>query len=266
MPTPFPGMDPYLERPGLWKMVHTGLIVEMQLALAKRLRPRYLVAIEQRTFLSLHDEQILVGEPDALAIAPPNGQSSREAPVLSPATLAIAEAPAIYTVELPMPDEIVERYLEVRDVETGEAITVIELLSPSKKQEDRTRYQRKRLQILGSWTNLIEIDLLRAGRPLPMTGNMPASDYRILVSRAWERPRAQVLLFNLQDPIPDVPVPLRQGEEEPYLALNQLLHDHFDRAGYDLFTHYEQSPTPPLTTTQMTWAKALIAQAGQTTP
>jgi Protein of unknown function (DUF4058) len=30
MPTPFPGMDPYLERRGLWEDVHTGLITEIQ--------------------------------------------------------------------------------------------------------------------------------------------------------------------------------------------------------------------------------------------
>ena len=29
MPTPFPGMVPYLERPGLWVQVHADLIVDM---------------------------------------------------------------------------------------------------------------------------------------------------------------------------------------------------------------------------------------------
>ena len=33
MPTPFPGMDPYLERPGLWHEVHTRLIVAIADAL-----------------------------------------------------------------------------------------------------------------------------------------------------------------------------------------------------------------------------------------
>ncbi|RIK34701.1 MAG: hypothetical protein DCC55_32625 [Chloroflexi bacterium] len=255
MPAPFPGMDPYLERAGLWKQVHTGLIVEIQTNLARRLRPRYLVAIEQRTFLTLLQGEQLVGEPDVLAVAPQNGPANGESLARQAAALAVAEGPAAYTVELPMPEEIVERYLEVRDAETGEAITVIELLSPSNKQEDRARYERKRLQILGSMTNLIEIDLLRAGRPLPMYGDIPASHYRILISRAWERPRAQALIFNVQNPIPDVPIPLRPGEEEPVLALNQVLHDLYDRAGYDLFIDYHQPPPPPLDEETLAWVR-----------
>lgn len=217
MPTPFPGMDPYLERPGLRKQVHTGLIVEMQTHLAAKLRPRYLVAIEQRTFLSL-------------------------------------------VVDLPMPDEIAERYLEVRDVESGLAITVIELLSPNNKLEDRGRYERKRLNILGSMTNLVEIDLLRTGRPLPMYGEFPNSHYRIVVSRGFDRPRGQVFPFNVQQPIPDIPIPLRPGEPEPTLPLNTILHELYDRAGYDLFVDYRQLPTPPLTDEEMAWVKQLVQE------
>jgi Protein of unknown function (DUF4058) len=70
MPTPFPGMDPYLEQPGLRKQVHTNLIVDIQRSLAPQVRPKYQVAIEQRDFLSLSASDPLVGEPDVLVIAP----------------------------------------------------------------------------------------------------------------------------------------------------------------------------------------------------
>lgn len=254
-------MDPYLERPRLWKQVHTGLIVEIQTYLTGRLRPRYLVAIEQRTFLTLVQGELLVGEPDVFTILPQHSPTNGESLARQAVPLAVVEGQAAYTVELPMPEEVVERYLEVRDAETGEAITVIELLSPSNKQEDRARYERKRLQILGSMTNLVEIDLLRAGRPLPMYGNIPTSHYRILISRAWERPRAQALLFNLKNPIPDVPIPLRPGEDEPVLALNGVLHDLYDRAGYDLFIDYCQPPPPPLDEESLAWVRQQLNQA-----
>jgi hypothetical protein len=29
MPTPFPGMVPYLEQPGLWEQVHSDMLVDM---------------------------------------------------------------------------------------------------------------------------------------------------------------------------------------------------------------------------------------------
>jgi hypothetical protein len=100
---------------------------------------------------------------------------------------------------------------------------------------------------LGSATHFIEIDLLRAGEPLPfrVQDDDAQSDYRIIVSRAPDRPQAAVYLFNICDPIPDIPVPLQPGDAEPFVALNCLVHDVYDRAGYDLTLDYQQPPPPP---------------------
>ena len=62
MPTPFPGMDPYLERRGIWEQVHTDLIVSIRRFLTPLLRPRYHVGIEERTYL---------------AVLPPDGSRGR---------------------------------------------------------------------------------------------------------------------------------------------------------------------------------------------
>ena len=51
MPTPFPGMDPYLERPNLWSNVHQSLITAIRDFLTPRLRPRYFVAVKERSYL-----------------------------------------------------------------------------------------------------------------------------------------------------------------------------------------------------------------------
>lgn len=53
MPTLFPGMDPYLEHRGLREEIHTDLISGIRHFLIALLRPKYRVAIEQRTYLSL---------------------------------------------------------------------------------------------------------------------------------------------------------------------------------------------------------------------
>ena len=117
-------------------------------------------------------------------------------------------------------------------------MTVIELLSHSNKssREGRAQYERKRLAVLASLTHLIEIDLLRAGDPMPMrvSGNGSRTDYRILVSRSHQQPLTDAYRFGVRDAIPDIPVPLRTGEPEPILALNQILHELYDHAGYDL--------------------------------
>jgi Protein of unknown function (DUF4058) len=60
MPSPFPGMDPYLETPEFWSEVHNRMIVAIADDLAPKLRPRYRVAIEQRVYLSSTAESQLV--------------------------------------------------------------------------------------------------------------------------------------------------------------------------------------------------------------
>jgi hypothetical protein len=253
MPTPFPGMDPYLERSGLWKEVHAGLIVAIQQHLSALLRPRYRVAIERRTYLALLEPDSFAGKPDILVLAadPPHG---------APAPGASTQATTL-SAELPMPDDVIERYLEVRDTSTGAVVTVIEILSPTYKflGDGRVSYERKRLRVLASATHLIEIDLLRAGPLLPM--RLPSgasSDYRIVVSRAPQRPHAQVFLFGVRDPIPDVPVPLHANVPEPVLPLNQILHELYDRAGYDLAIDYRGPAEPPLPPADVAWIETRL--------
>lgn len=254
MPSPFPGMDPYLEQSGIWNQVHATLIVDIQRFLARRLRPRYVVAIEQRTFSDTDDQLVSIGRPDVLAVLPP-----APGPVVSPPVPVLAEVKEAYRVRLPMPEEVRHRYLEVRDQVSGEAITVIEILSPTNKMRHRRDYLEKRLEILGSDTNLVEIDLLRAGEPMPMTGELPPTHYRILISRAWERPYAQALLFNIPQPVPDTPVPLRQDEDEPSVPINQLLHEIYDAGSYDLMLDYSRPPETPLDEATAAWAEDQLA-------
>jgi hypothetical protein len=256
MPTPFPGMDPYLERAEVWEEVHTRLIVAIADALGPQVRPKYRVGVEQRTYLAvlIPDEYELVGKPDVLVAAPCRQEQSVHA------TTAAAGVASRVT-QLPMPEEIIERHLAVRDVLTGEVITAIELLSPTNKltRDGRRQYARKRLRILGSATHFIEIDLLRAGEPFPFRVQDDArSDYRIIVSRAPDRPQV-VYLFTIRDPIPDMPVPLQSGDAEPVVALNRLVHDVYDRAGYDLTLDYQQPPPPPQMRAQdVQWMQQLL--------
>jgi hypothetical protein len=159
-----------------------------------------------------------------------------------------------------MPEEMQERYLVVYEVTTQDVVTVLEILSLANKltHEGREAYEAKRTTVLGSKTNLVEIDLLRAGRPLPpfQTGQ---SDYRILISPAPTRPRAMAYTLRVRDPLPTISIPLRPGDPEPTLPLNQLLHDLYDRARYDLAIDYSQPPVPPLHDDDVAWARQLLS-------
>lgn len=64
MPSPFPGMNPYLETPDLWSGVHGRLIITIADVLSPLLRPKYFVAVEERIYESTPNDRILVGIPD----------------------------------------------------------------------------------------------------------------------------------------------------------------------------------------------------------
>ena len=245
MPTPFPGMDPYLERAGVWEDIHTPLILEIASVLEPKIQPLFRVAIERRAY------QTMLWEPE-VSSGSHAGATSTSSPGGVKPRLG----------ELPLPEQVIEHFLQIRDVISGEAVTIIEVLSRDNKltPEGWQEYERQRRAVLGSPANLVEIDLLRAGDPFPMRvdGKRVGSDYRIVVSRAPFRPHADVYLFGVRDAIPDIPIPVQRGQTEPILPLNEILHDLYNRAGPDLAIDYGQPPDPPLFDEDAEWAKRLL--------
>lgn len=257
MPTPFPGMDPYLEQPALWPNVHTSLIIAIRDELAPRLRPRYYIAVEERIVRMDSDELVFAIRPDVSVFEPSTPQAGQE-------LLTETDQADVVSVELSIPDEVREVYLEIRSVETRRVVTVIEILSPANKRlgEGREEYLRKRLNILRTFTHLVEIDLLRMGEPMSLRGYDRYADYRILVSQAQRRPKADLRPFSVRQAIPTFPLPLLPEDDEPVVDLNQLLHVLYDRAGYDLRINYQEAPDPPLSDADAAWADALLHKAG----
>lgn len=231
MPSIFPGMNPYLEHPELFPGLHHLLISEIARFLSPQLRPKYRVAVEVRMYETTDENSLLVGIPDLIV---KNRQNITDSPITNIAVAAPKSEPI--KVKIPMPVSIREGYLEVREVETEVLITTIEILSPTNKRTGKGRqiYEEKRAQVLASRSNLVEIDLLRKGDPMPMMGNDIQSHYRILVCRGDRRPYADLYAFNLQDIIPSFALPLRSGDTEPIIDLQTLLNQVYDIYGYDL--------------------------------
>lgn len=257
MTSPFPGMNPYLENPVFWTEVHNMLIAAIFNDLNPQLRPKYKVAIEKRVYQTTDEDSLLIGVADVAV------QSGKKTPLQEKTNVAVA-SPSIeaVTVDVTMPETVKETYLEVRDIVTQEVVTVIEILSPKNKRsvEGRTAYSKKRLQVLGSYTNLVEIDLLRDGKPIQQAQNNLQSDYRILVSPASRRPKADLYAFNLQHPIPSFPLPLRENDIEPLLDIQTLIDQLYDKGNYDLVIDYTNEPVPPLQLEQATWLDEILRQ------
>lgn len=251
---PFPGMDPWLEQPGIWNDVHASLITAIRDELAPRLRPRYTIVIEQRAYEDLNPPAPYI-RPDASIV--------RE--TVAPYQVDEVVTPPVW-VALPY-DEPLERYLEIRLPHNKQVTTAIEILSPANKQPGagREEYEKKRLRIVRSSTHLVEIDLLRWGQPMFMMGPPEASNtaYRILVSRAEQRPRSELYPFGIQDRIPVFKIPLLEGDDEPILSLTPILHNIYTRAGYDLQIDYTTSPIPPLSEEDQHWAEERLQQMRQ---
>lgn len=252
MRSPFPGMDPYLEHPALWPDPHHSLIVALANAISPQVAPRYYVGLGRRIYLLKGDDIIFAGHPDLARVVERTLRG--RAPALAEAT--------VLEVDVPMSDHVEENYLEIHEVRTGMLVTIVELLSPTNKLSEagREQYIQKRAQVLSTRTHLVEIDLLRAGEPMPVVGRSIQSDYRILVSRGERRPRAQLYAFNLRQPIPQFPLPLLPGDPEPIVDLNRVLHDLYDRARFDLRLDYAQPSVPPLEGEDETWAAARLTR------
>lgn len=254
MPSPFPGMNPYLEHPDFWPGIHHLLISEILRFLAPQLRPKYIVAVEVRMY-ETGGEDLLVGLPD-VAVQSPLAETNP-----TTTNVAVAAPPAQpMTVTIPVPETIRQGYLEIREVETKQVVTAIELLSPVNKRAGKGReaYEAKRQKVLASSTNLVEIDLLPSGQPMPFFGNGIQSNYRVLVCRGDRRPLADLYAFNLINEIPKLPIPLKSPDVEPVVDLQALLNNVYDLAGYDMRIDYKKEPVPPLSEVDAAWADALL--------
>ena len=247
---PFPGMNPYLENPVFWSEVHHRLITAIADTIEQNIPPQYRVAIEQRTYLS-DDSNVSVF-------------SQQKLPQQSSSTATQRETSEGITVMIPLPEHITENYLEIREVSTGFVVTSIEILSPKNKRpgEGRKAYELKRKQVLASLSHLVEIDLLRTGKPMSILGEIPVTNYQIIVSRSETRPQAKLYGFSIRETIPIFPLPLQSEDIEPIVDLQSLLHGIYNRARYYLAIDYNKEPVLPLKSEDVVWSDTLLREQG----
>ena len=145
MPSPFPGMDPYLESPEIWPDFHAQFIAAIKADLNSRLPSKYAARADR--YVWIHepdaDEPRLLGKPDVYVADRANGGNG-------PGRASTVVAPA--TVVLPAVRREGQRYVKIIDLRSHRVISVIEVLSPANKQagEDRENYLVKRNEYLGS--------------------------------------------------------------------------------------------------------------------
>lgn len=267
MPSPFPGMDPYLEG-SLWTTFHFAFSAELLRQLAPRLRPRYLaLPVERLVLEETSDLTITTASvyPDVsvLPIRPEQFTTPSVASVAAPLQLATV-----------IPQAVPHVSIEIRDVAQRQLVTAVEILSPTNKRgEGRAEYLTKRRRLLLSSAHLIEIDFLREGERVPMQESLPEVPYFVFLSRAERRPVLDIWPIALDQQLPVVPVPLLHGDADVLVDLQATFNAVYDLLGYDLLVDYHRSPTPALVPGQAQWAARLLqerepgaAQEGSCTP
>lgn len=268
MPSPFPGMDPYLESPDIWPDLDDRLAGQISTDLNRTLPRPYYARLEMRPevgIVGLEPTRRIV--PDvAVARTRRPAPGNREGGV---AVLATPRGDISTSVRMRIPSESLRHhFVEVRDASRRHAlITLIEIVSPANKLRgpDRRAYETKQQEIFDSETSLIELDLLRAGEPIVGGAPLaefaaqldPPPDYLAVVNRAWQRGAEldfQVFPIRLEDSLPCIPVPLRKEETEVPLDLQYAFDQAYDSGPYARgAVDYGLPPVPPVAPERRQW-------------
>lgn len=260
MKSPFPGMDPYLEDPAIWRGFHHGFAEEVRAQLNQSLGPDYYADLEVHTVLE--EVGVLTSHsiyPDAAVLGVENPPS--------PASGGTAVVTAPIVRDLPETEQYKLRTVQVRRTDTHRLVTAIEILSPYNKRGDGLDlYRAKRWRLLRSEIHLIEIDLLRGGsRPGPELQNPPIeTDYLVLLNRfnpELEGRRSEIWPVTISEPLPTCPVPLLPPDPDVLLDLTGIMENVYERSAYGRRINYSQPvPAPPLRPEMKKW---LAKQTGQ---
>jgi hypothetical protein len=251
MLSPFPGMDPYLEDPGLWEDFHTTLIVAIRAEINPLLPAGYVASTDRHVWIESK-------KPRRRGKREPDVYVARKKSV-SPAGAATAFA-APRLISLPLRERRGKPYVKIVDTRDRRVVTVVELLSPTNKKsgEHYDQYVAKREEYLASGVNMVEINLLRGGK-LPPLGELEDEDvqYYILVCRATDLPQAEVWPFTVRDAFPDFPVPLGPGEQLTF-NLKPCVDRAYQEARYEQEIEYAGPPLPALSKDDAAWARHLL--------
>ncbi len=261
MPSPFPGMDPFIEGQ-VWRDFHTAMLLAIRKALVQLVRPRYVVNVEEYVYLVADNDttQKLIAPDVRIA------ESQQAWPT---ATSADVDADVMLQpvhLRTPIPEQYEQTFLEIRTRSGADVVTVLELLSPWNKANGpgRTEYLNKRHNICASRANLVEFDLLRGGPRLPTTAHLPPGDYFAFLSRRDQFPDVEVFAWSLRDRLPALPIPLAVDDADVRLDLQAAMNTAYDDAGYDYSLDYGIPVSPRLTTEETAWAEEALKQSGRT--
>ena len=227
MPSPFPGMDPYLEEPSQWPGVQQRLITYMADAMQPRIRPRYHVVIGERVYIA---EPLQSFYPDVTLLQYP----AQRVPADSGVAVAEPDTPTAVGNYLDAAQR--QPFIEIVHADTGTVVTIIEVLSPSNKiGAGREEYLRQARADTVEWHAPRRNRLTAGGRAYggacPKERLPVPYPYLVCINRAvrgWA-----VYCVPLQHRLPRIGIPLRKPDAELVLDLQEICNRCYDNGSYE---------------------------------
>lgn len=262
MPSPFPGMDPFLESHN-FDGLHDSMAYLVQESIQGRLPEGYFAVMGERVWIDTSQRWI---EPDNIVT-----QTSKKPKKTESGGVVTLTNPVIVTVPH---DEHTESYLDIylKRGEKQRLVCTIEILSLSNKtpgKKSQKLYRRKQREVLARKVHLVEIDLLRAGKHTTAvaldwakakTGDF---DYHVCVRRYNRFEEFEVYPILMQQPLPTIAIPLLPSDGDVSLDLQAIFQRAYEAGPYARSLDCRTEPLdPPLSSEQMTWMRDMLRRAG----
>jgi hypothetical protein len=223
MPSPFPGMDPYLEDEGLWPAFHHQLVTSLYQILLPGLVDRYRARVAQRHYTT---EQALF-------------------------TSIVREEHHEELIEI-------RQRADGRLITLVDVVGPCNKTTGSGRQA----YLAKRNEGKTMGANLVEIDLVLQGQPLLdySREGLPDWDYAVTVTRATQPDRFEIYTATLQKRLPRFRLPLGHDDRDMVVDLHTTYTRGYDQGGFAAKIDYKRDPSTTLSTEDRQWLDEFLKQ------
>jgi hypothetical protein len=223
MPSPFPGMDPFLEDDKLWPGFQHHLVHALHQLLLPGLLDRYRARISQRHYVS---EQALF-------------------------TSVIREEHTEAFIE-------VRQRTDGRLVTLLEMISPGNKMSDA----GRNAYLARRLEAKTAKANIVEVDLVLQGTPLVdyQRDGLPNWDYAVFVSRAAQPDRYEIFPATLQKRLPKFRLPLAADDRDTVIDLQAAFARAYDQGDFAKHINYDRDPATKLGDENRDWLRQRLSE------
>jgi hypothetical protein len=276
MPSPFPGMDPYLEHRDYFPGLHGDMITYLKEFIQPLLPPHYLAKTNERVWMELSDRVV---EPDVdVLVATELRASPSQTNGGGVATISeVTTRPIVITLRSD-DEEFRQNFLEIYAGEGSQRrlVTSIEILSKSNKSwqsEGHRLYRKKQQEMLAAKVHLVEIDLLRSGEhttavPFRLLYRKAGPfDYHVCIHRFNLPHEFLAYPISLSQQLPIVEIPLLPGDRSVSVDLQAVFNRCYETGAYEREINYHSArPSPSLSPEQEAWARKLIAEKRGSSP